>query len=105
LLKSFSLFLIDTTNQLFTREAAEEAMNGFRIFKETKEMNFDSFYNAVYTFKSSLLKYNAKLDNKISEMTELLLLNHHNDWLKQFNDKFLTQYEGANTSRTGEITN
>jgi ATP-dependent DNA helicase RecQ len=97
LLKSFSLFLIDTTNQLFLREAAEEAMSGFRIFKETKEMEFDDFYNAVYTFKNSLLRYNTKLDSKISEITELLLLNLHNDWLKQFNDKFLTHYEGANT--------
>lgn len=97
LLKSFSLFLIDSTNQLFTREAAEEAMNGFRIFKETKGMEFDSFHDAVYTFKNSLLKYNTKLDSTVTEITELILLNHHNDWLKQFNNKFLMQYERRNT--------
>ncbi|GIV30349.1 MAG: hypothetical protein KatS3mg028_1415 [Bacteroidia bacterium] len=97
LLKSFSLYLINSTNEFFIREAAEEAMNGFRIFKESKEMEFDSFYNAVYTFKNSLLKYNTKLDSTVTEITELLLLNHHNDWLKQFNDKFLTQYERTNT--------
>jgi len=97
LLKSFSLFLIDSTNELFIREAAEEAMNGFRIFKETKEMEFDSFFNTAYTFKNSLLKYNTKLDSTVTEITELLLLNHHNEWLKQFNDKFLTQYERTNT--------
>lgn len=97
LLKSFSLFLIDSTNQLFAREAAEEAMYGFRIFKEFKEMDFDSFNNAIVTFKNSLLKYNSKLDSTITEITELLLLNHHNTWLTQFNDKFITQYERPNT--------
>lgn len=97
LLKSFSLFLIDSTNEFLLREAAEEAINGFRVFKEVKEMGFGGFFNAIYTFKSSLLKYNTKLDNTITEISELLLLEHHNGWLKQFNDKFLEQYERTNT--------
>lgn len=97
LLKSFSLLLVNSTNDLILREAVEEAIKGFRIFKMVKKMEFDSFYSSLYTFKSKLLKYNSKLDRIATEITELLLLKHHNDWLKQFNDKFLMEYDRANT--------
>jgi len=97
LLKSFSLFLVETNNQSSIREATNEAIKGFSIFKELKAMSFDKFYEAVYIFKDKLVSYNNRLEITVSNFTELLLLNHHNEWIIQFNNKFLKEYERTNS--------
>lgn len=95
LLKSFSLLLINSSNEILIQEAAEEAIKGFAIFM--REMEFDDFYDAVNTFKEKLLTYNSNLYDTATEMTELIFLKHHTKWLKDFNNKFLIEYERTNT--------
>ncbi len=97
LLKSFSLFLIDSDNTQMINEATQDAMKGFRIFKEDKEMNFENFHYCLNEFKAYILNYNGDLENRVHEITEILLLNHHKNWLQEFNNKYLLEYERTNT--------
>lgn len=93
LLKAFSLLLIDSENETFKNEASIDAVNGFNKFKEIKQMNFNQFHDSVSTFKIKLVNYNKNLESIAVEIGEILFLNHHAEWLSNFNTKFLDAYE------------
>ncbi len=97
LLKSFSIFLINSDNAHFVGEAAKEAMQGFQVFKEEKKLDYAALFSAIKTFQNKILDYNHKLEEVITDMGDLMALKQNHVWLKQFNNKFLKQYEGANT--------
>ncbi|MDD5703311.1 MAG: hypothetical protein PHU23_14840, partial [Dehalococcoidales bacterium] len=97
LLDAFSLFLIEVNNEVFVNEAIKRLTKGFRIFKEVKELSFEEFEGALHIFKDKITGYNRQLDGTITEISELLLLNQHVEWLKEFNNKFLKDYEYART--------
>jgi ATP-dependent DNA helicase RecQ len=88
LLKSFAI-LSAAKQKYFLAEAIDEAMRGFKSFKKIQGIKFDEFLEAVERFQTILLTYSRTHMELISEMADLLLLNHHREWLQEFNNKVL----------------
>ena len=88
LLKSFAI-LSAAKQKYFLAEAIDEAMRGFKSFKKIQGIKFDEFLEAVERFQTILLTYSRTHKELITEMADLLLLNHHREWLQEFNNKVL----------------
>ncbi|MBL7960560.1 ATP-dependent DNA helicase RecQ [bacterium] len=97
LLKAYSIFLVSGPSADAIDGAVKECLTAFQLFRTDKNMRFTEFENMVSSFKENILKYNSQLETTISDLVELLFLNHHNQWLKQFNNQFLEQYERRNS--------
>ena len=105
LLKGFSLISLEHRNpdsRLF-KEGINSFHEGFLIFKKDKNLNFDNFSEAVYQFIEELIKLNSNLKDLLEEEIELLFLKIHTEWLSNFNDKFLNNYERKNSQRAEPI--
>ncbi len=71
----------------------DDFVEGFIQFKNLYEINSEELKIAVVLFHKKVLQYRSELSYILNQATELLYLELHNRWLRQFNQKFLVGYE------------
>ena len=92
LLKSFTLFLLESNNEKFLNEAREAHLKGFRIIQNENKLNMTQLVKLVNIFSEIVISYNSDLKKIINQQVDLLLINHHTGWLKQFNYKLMVEH-------------
>jgi len=98
LLKSFSLFVLGfEQNKILEDETKQSFINGFKAMKnQFKELSFNEILNNIQKFRElTLQNANKKKEVEliIDKYINILYVDFHNDWLKQFNKKFLLHYD------------
>jgi ATP-dependent DNA helicase RecQ len=98
LLKAFSLFVLGIgNNKNIENEAKESLTLGFRLFRgKYKELTFEQLASSIEKYKIEIIRNanNSKEVKEIlNEIIEELYLEFHNDWLKNFNEKYLLEYD------------
>lgn len=98
LLKSFSLFTIGLNdNPNLINEAKESLTVGLKQFKEKfTDLSFDELSENIVKFRDETIK-NANNNEDVSKILDIIIdelyLDIHNEWLKNFNQKFLKDYD------------
>ncbi len=100
LLKSFTLFLLESSNEKFLNEARDSHSKGFRMIQDENKSEMKQLIKNINKFSEIMLSYNLDLKNIIDQLVDIFLLNHHTDWLKQFNHKFMVKHGRQTSSRT-----
>ena len=103
LLKSFTLFLLESSNEKFLNEARDAHSKGFRLIQDENKLEMKQLIEFINKFSEIILSYNSDLKDIISQLVDIFLLSHHTDWLKQFNNKFMVKYGRQTSSRTSKV--
>lgn len=99
LLKAYSLFVLGIgVNKNIEAEAKESLTLGFKLFKEKyKNLTFKEISKSIERYKAEIINNandNIEVVTQILEVIiEELYLEFHNDWLKNFNQKYLLEYD------------
>ena len=93
LLKSFSVILIEKNNEDFIKEAQTDFINGFLKVQETTKDDIHSLKQKIDTFKQKVNGFDLEAVEKIEEAESVLYLNLHSNWLTNFNNKFIENYD------------
>ncbi|OWY19118.1 ATP-dependent DNA helicase RecQ [Sphingobacteriales bacterium UPWRP_1] len=105
LLKSFALFLLETNmnndeliilSKRFWQEAQDTFVEGFKAYNFSTE----EILKYAHKYKEIIIGINSGLGTTISNLTDVLLIQTHNNWLKNFNSKFLKGYDRNNSKFT-----
>lgn len=92
LLKTFALFLLELKNEKFIAEAKESFSKGFELLKMNDQYTMDIYIKNIHIFKSKILNYNQDLEPLLNNTVDTLLIHYHNDWLENFNNKFMVDH-------------
>ncbi len=84
------LYIADKTK---VKPAINNFIEGFISFKELYGVSSEELKVAVARFHQKTLSHRSELSYVMNQATELLYLELHNRWLRQFNQKFLVGYE------------
>lgn len=103
LLKSFTLFLLESSNEKFINEARDTHSKAFKLIQDENKLEMKQLIKYINKFSEIILSYNSDLKDIISQLVDIFLLNHHTDWLKQFNNKFMVKHGRQTSSRTRKI--
>jgi ATP-dependent DNA helicase RecQ len=98
LLKAYSLFVLGIgTNVNIENEARESLTLGFKLFREKyTNLTFEELSQSIERYKTEIIK-NANDSEEVAKILEVIIeelyLEFHNDWLKNFNQKYLLEYD------------
>lgn len=92
LLKAYTLFLLEYKNERFLMEAKEAYQKGFSILKENDKLTIDLFIKKMNIYNTLVISFNNDLLEILSLQANTLLLDHHTNWLTNFNKKFMENY-------------
>ena len=98
LLKAYSLFVLGIgINKNIETEARESLTLGFKIFREKyTNLTFEELSQNIERYKTEIIK-NANDSEEVAKILEVIIeklyLEFHNDWLKNFNQKYLLEYD------------
>ncbi len=98
LLKSFSLFVIGLNkNPNLINEAKESLTLGFKLFRDKDpNLSFKELSENIEQYKTEIIK-NANDSDEVAKILDVIIeelyLVFHNDWLKNFNQKYLLEYD------------
>jgi len=98
LLKAYSLLVLGIgKNKNIESEAKESLTLGFKLFKEKySDISFEELSQNIERFRTEIIK-NANDSNEVSKILDVIIeelyLEFHNDWLKNFNHKYLLEYD------------
>ena len=98
LLKSFSLFVIGLNkNPNLINEAKESLTLGFKLFRDKDpNLSFKELSENIEQYKTEIIK-NANDSDEVAKILDVIIeelyLVFHNDWLKNFNQKYLFEYD------------
>lgn len=98
LLKAYSLLVLGIGNNKNIENEAEESLTlGFKLFKEKySDISFNELSQNIERFRTEIIK-NANDSNEVSKILDVIIeelyLEFHNDWLKNFNQKYLLEYD------------
>lgn len=98
LLKSFTLFVTGfNKNQNLITEARESLVTGFKLFKEKyTALSFEKLAQNIERYNAEIIE-NANDSEEVSKILNIIIeelyLEFHNDWLKNFNQKYLLEYD------------
>jgi superfamily II DNA helicase RecQ len=98
LLKSFSLFVIGLNkNPNLINEAKESLTLGFKLFRDKdSSLTFEKLSQNIESYKSKIIQ-NANNSKEVAKILDVIIeelyLEFHNDWLKNFNQKYLFEYD------------
>lgn len=96
LLKAFTIFIIEKKSDFFIEEAQSDFYNGFLLLCEGKNEDVISVQEKVNVFKQKLAEFDKELVEYITEIEDLLYHKIHTNWIKEFNTKFIGDYERTN---------
>ncbi len=99
LLKAFSLFILDPDNNKLMEEASDSFSKGFIELKREHKLSFDLVLKEVEKYKNYVLDFSTHpgIQGIMDVQIEILSIKIHSDWLGNFNDKFLKEYEPRHT--------
>ncbi|GAB4286651.1 MAG: hypothetical protein Kow0098_02130 [Ignavibacteriaceae bacterium] len=98
LLKAFSILSIEQKNPVLLEDGIQSMLTGFTIYLETLRPYGKEYFSVVNEFLDELHKStNGNIDEKLIQAIELIKLKYHSNWLNKFNNKFLVNYERANS--------
>ena len=98
LLKSFSLFVIGLNkNPNLINEAKESLTLGFKLIRDKyTNLTFEELSQNIESYKRKIIE-NANNSKEVAKILDVIIeelyLEFHNDWLKNFNEKYLLKYE------------
>jgi superfamily II DNA helicase RecQ len=98
LLKAYSLFVLGIgMNKNIVNEAKESLAVGFKLFKEKYSgISFEELSQNIERFRNEIIR-NANDSGEVliilDVIIEELYLEFYNDWLKNFNQKYLLEYD------------
>lgn len=109
LLKAFSEFVLELNRRVPSEKTLSDArdsfIKGFIQFREGSLSDSESLFEAINHFRKKLIANcpDHKIEEIIDEAIELLKLKMHLNWVQNFNNEFLYDYSGRNTSRAAEV--
>ena len=98
LLKAYSLFVIGIgINKNIENEAKESLTLGFKLFREKDtDLTFEELSQNIERYKTEIIN-NANDSEEVAKILDVIIeelyLEFHNDWLKNFNQKYLLEYD------------
>lgn len=98
LLKAYSLFVLGIgTNKNIENEARESLTLGFKLFRDKyPNLTFKELSENIEQYKTEIIK-NANDSDEVAKILDVIIqelyLELHNDWLKNFNQKYLLEYD------------
>lgn len=98
LLKAYSLFVLGIgANKNIESEARESLTLGFKLFRDKyPNLTFKELSEHIEQYKTEIIK-NANDSNEVAKILDVIIeelyLELHNDWLKNFNQKYLLEYD------------
>lgn len=98
LLKTFALLLLENNNKDFLEEIRESFLFGFKLLKDEYNSDLRRLIKSMNKFTKVVLSFNADLNPLLTKLMDVLLLEHHYLWLKQFNKQFMVNYGRQTTS-------
>lgn len=96
LLKSFSTFILEKENEEFIKEAQNDFYEGIVKLSKTNNEDSQSAQSKIEIFKNKLSHFDTSLKQHIEEIEDIILHRIHTDWMKEFNSKFIGEYERTN---------
>jgi ATP-dependent DNA helicase RecQ len=95
LLKAFSIFILEPENKRLMDEASNSFSKGFIEFQKENNWTFDTVLKEAESYKKYVLQFSTH--SSIQEIMEnqitILSVKVHTEWLENFNNKFLKEYE------------
>jgi len=98
LLKAYSLFVLGIgINKNIESEAKESLTLGFKLFRDKyTNLTFEELSQNIESYKRKIIE-NANNSKEVSKILDVIIeelyLEFHNDWLKNFNQKYLLEYD------------
>lgn len=98
LLKAYSLFVLGIgANKNIESEARESLTLGFKLFRDKyPNLTFKELSKNIEQYKTEIIK-NANDSDEVAKILDVIIeelyLELHNDWLKNFNQKYLLEYD------------
>ena len=96
LLKSFSTFILEKENEEFIQEAQKDFYEGIVKLSKTKNEDSSSAQKKIATFKKKISQFDSTLKQYIDDIEDIILHKIHTEWMKDFNAKFIGEYERTN---------
>lgn len=96
LLKSFSAFILEKENEEFIKEAQNDFYEGIVKLSKAKNEDSESAQRKIEIFRNKLSHFDSSLRHHIDEIEDIILHRIHADWIKEFNFKFIGDYERTN---------
>jgi ATP-dependent DNA helicase RecQ len=96
LLKSFAIFILEREYEDFQKEAQIDFLNGFTKLQAQTNDDISELKSKIYDFKNEVTSFDSRIIPKIEEVEDVLFHKIHANWLKNFNNKFISKYERAN---------
>ena len=95
LLKSFCIFILEPESIKFMEEASNSFMKGFFEFQQEKSLSFDKVIIYAEKFSQYVLQFSThpSIQEIMNNQVNNLSIRIHSDWLEEFNNKFLINYE------------
>lgn len=87
LLKTFSLLLLEENNKDFSDEIRESFLLGFNLLKNDYNSDLKRLIKAMNKYANEVVSFNPELKKLIINLMDIILVEHHYLWLKQFNTK------------------
>lgn len=96
LLKAFTLFVLASDNPVLYQEAEQACTEGFQGF--IPEDDPKAVETLIRQYRERTIKYMPEKGRKavrqfLDNLSNTILLNHHLEWLKTFNSKFLKEFD------------
>jgi len=96
LLKAFTLFVLASDNPVLYQEAEQACTEGFQHF--IPEDDPKAVENLIRQYSERVLRYMPEIGREkvrqfLENLSNAILLNHHLEWLKTFNSKFLNEFD------------
>lgn len=98
LLKAYALFVLGIgINKNIENEAKESLTLGFKLFRDKyTNLTFEELSKNIESYKRKIIE-NANNSKEVAKILDVIIeelyLEFHNDWLKNFNEKYLMEYE------------
>lgn len=89
ILHAYSLFLLHYDDEKLLNRAFNDAVLGFRNYKEEERPGNDLYTEKIDLFLIHIYQQNAKLRHIIEP---LIFFKIHSAWMRRFNEKFLEEY-------------
>ncbi|MBI5220188.1 MAG: ATP-dependent DNA helicase RecQ [Bacteroidia bacterium] len=101
LLKAFSIFILEPENKRLMDEASNSFAKGFIEFQNQKEniWLFDRVLREAEKYKDYVLQFSTHpgIQEIMQNQITILSVKVHSEWLENFNNKFLKDYEPEHT--------
>lgn len=98
LLKAYSLFVVGIgSNKNIVTEAKDSLTLGFKLFRDKyTNLSFEKLAQNIERYKTEIIN-NANDSEEVSIILDVIIeelyLEFHNDWLNNFNQKYLLEYD------------